>query len=93
MADVTSLGMSYYRVRLPHTGDMTYLGAMTTTPAPATISPTCPECGDPVVFDGGLYHCETDGAWDRAGLLWVDASGAIVDDPSEYSRRAAAARR
>lgn len=29
-------------------------------------APACPECGGPVVFDSGLYHCDEGGhgAWD-----------------------------
>lgn len=58
----------------------------------AVAQAICPECDEPVKFDGGLWHCDAHGAWDRDALVWVDANGAIVEDPSEYSRRAAAAR-
>lgn len=36
--------------------------------------PICPECGGPVVFDGGLWHCDEgrDGAFDRESLNWKD---------------------
>lgn len=56
--------------------------------------PTCPECGGPVVLDGSLWHCDEGGhgAWDRASLVWIDETGAEVDDPSDYTRRAIAAR-
>lgn len=40
---------------------------------------SCPECGGPVVYDGGLYHCDDHGAWDRESLL-VDGAEQRVED-------------
>lgn len=59
VVDVTPLGMPYYRVGLPHTGDMTYLGAMTTTNAPAPITP---QFGDTITGVDETYGVERTGS-------------------------------
>lgn len=40
----------------------------TSDPAEPTL--VCPTCGGPVVYDGGLWHCDEGGhgAWDRESL-------------------------
>lgn len=51
---------------------------------PEKPTPCCPWCGERVEFDGGLWHCDTDGAWDRESLIWTDAVGRIVDGPDRH---------
>jgi hypothetical protein len=47
---------------------------------PPAPQPACPECTGPVVFDGGLWHCDQGGhgAWERDSLAWFDAFGREV---------------
>jgi hypothetical protein len=82
-----------YRSALEDIMSKNSVWALTHSESTARPTPSCPECGERVEFDGGLFHCNEDGAWDRDCLIWIDANGTLVDDPSDYSRRAAAARR